>query len=304
MSATDDLDGENMYTMALFLQDEIRLWKNFQAVVGLRYIYNEFFKNYATPNVVLSYKWGDLNFRASYASGFRTPTLSQLYATDVAKTTDMVTIPNFNLKSEKSDYFMLNAEYVHNRISFSVSGYINKIRDMINYRGIDPAIAEQLGYGKHDEAQQRDNISRAEVKGVKAVLNVYAGAGFSVGGSYHFMDTEDKTTQEPIDKSVKNVWTANARWGHRWGLYHLNVNLNGRIQEGRYSKTYYYDPAPGFSQWDLNTRHSFNLKSVVLEPGFGVENLFDKVDDRPWNSNYSTLNPGRSFYVSLSVRFN
>ena len=91
--------------------------------------------------------------------------------------------------------------------------------------------------------------------------------------------------------------------GHRWGLYHLNVNLNGRIQEGRYSKTYYYDPAPGFSQWDLNTRHSFNLKSVVLEPGFGVENLFDKVDDRPWNSNYSTLNPGRSFYVSLSVRF-
>ena len=62
--------------------------------------------------------------------------------------------------------------------------------------------------------------------------------------------------------------------------------------------------APGFSQWDLNTRHSFNLKSVVLEPGFGVENLFDKVDDRPWNSNYSTLNPGRSFYVSLSVRFN
>ena len=43
---------------------------------------------------------------------------------------------------------------------------------MINYRGIDPAIAEQLGYGKHDEAQQRDNISRAEVKGVKAVLNV------------------------------------------------------------------------------------------------------------------------------------
>lgn len=119
MSATDDLDGENMYTMALFLQDEIRLWKNFQAVVGLRYIYNEFFKNYATPNVVLSYKWGDLNFRASYASGFRTPTLSQLYATDVAKTTDMVTIPNFDLEPEKSDYFMLNAEYVHNRISFS-----------------------------------------------------------------------------------------------------------------------------------------------------------------------------------------
>lgn len=303
MSATDKLDGENMYTMAVYLQDEIRLCKNLDAVIGVRYIYNEYFKNYATPNVALSYKWNHWNFRASYASGFRTPTLSQLYATDVAKTTDMVTIPNLHLKPEKSDYFMLNTEYVYNRLSVSLSAYINKIRDMINYRAIDPAIAEQLGYGKHDEAQQRDNIDKAEVKGVKAVLNLYVGAGFSVGGSYHFMDTEDKATGNPIDKSVKNVWTANARWNHRWGLYRLNINLNGRIQEGRYSQTYYYDPAPNFSQWDLNTHHTFNLKSVVLEPGFGIENLFDQVDDRPWNSNYSTLNPGRSFYVSLGVRF-
>lgn len=303
MSASDKLDGKDVYTMAVFAQDEIRIWKELQAVIGVRYVYNEYFKNYATPNVALSYKLGNLNLRASYASGFRMPTLSQLYATDVAKTTDMVTIPNLDLKPEKSDYFMVNAEYVHSRFTFSASGYINKVRDMINYRSIDPAVAEALGYGRHDEAQQRANIDRAEVKGVQLALNVYAGAGFSLGGNYHFMDTEDKSTGTPIDKSVKNVWTANARWGHRWGFYRLNVNMNGRIQEGRYSQTYYYDPAPGFSQWDLNTRHTFDLKSVVLEPGFGVENVFDKVDNRPWNSNYSTLNPGRSLYVSLGIRF-
>lgn len=303
MSVSDDLEGKHMYTTAVFAQDEIRIWKNLQAVVGVRYVYNEFFKSHATPNVALSYKWRDLNVRASYASGFRTPTLSQLYATDVAKTTDMVTVPNFNLKPEKSNYFMLNAEYVYSRFSFSLSGYINKIRDMINYREIDPKVAEELGYGTHAEAQQRDNIDKAEVKGVKASLNLYVGAGFSIGGSYHFMDTEDKATGKPIDKSVKNAWIARADWGHRWGIYRLHVNLNGRIQEGRYSKTYYYDPAPNFSQWDLNTCHTFTLKSVVLEPGFGIENLFDKVDDRPWNSNYSTLNPGRSFYATLGIRF-
>jgi len=53
----------------------------------------------------------------------------------------------------------------------------------------------------------------------------------------------------------------------------------------------------------LNTRHTFNLQSVILEPGIGIENIFDKTDDRPWNNNFSTLNPGRSVYVSLSVRF-
>mgnify|MGYP002572044337 FL=1 len=50
-------------------------------------------------------------------------------------------------------------------------------------------------------------------------------------------------------------------------------------------------------------RHTFNLQSVILEPGIGIENIFDKTDDRPWNNNFSTLNPGRSVYVSLSVRF-
>ena len=49
--------------------------------------------------------------------------------------------------------------------------------------------------------------------------------------------------------------------------------------------------------------HTFNLQSVILEPGIGIENIFDKTDDRPWNNNFSTLNPGRSVYVSLSVRF-
>lgn len=32
-------------------------------------------------------------------------------------------------------------------------------------------------------------------------------------------------------------------------------------------------------------------------------NLFDYMDDRPYNSNYATLTPGRSFYISLSLKF-
>ena len=58
-----------------------------------------------------------------------------------------------------------------------------------------------------------------------------------------------------------------------------------------------------YKLWDLNTRHSFNLKSVIIEPGCGIENLFDYTDDRPYNSNYATLTPGRSFYISLSLKF-
>ena len=34
-----------------------------------------------------------------------------------------------------------------------------------------------------------------------------------------------------------------------------------------------------------------------------MENQFDYMDDRPYYSNYATLTPGRSFYISLSLKF-
>ena len=78
--------------------------------------------------------------------------------------------------------------------------------------------------------------------------------------------------------------------GRIHGRYNrLNINLNGRINSKRFSKSYGY--APDYQLWDLNTRHSFNLKSVIIEPGCGIENLFDYTDDRPYNSNYATLTP-------------
>ena len=103
------------------------------------------------------------------------------------------------------------------------------------------------------------------------------------------------------DKSIKNAYNINAQWAHSWKIYRLNINLNGRFNSKRFSKSYGY--APEYQLWDLNTRHSFNLKSVIIEPGCGMENLFDYMDDRPYNSNYATLTPGRSFYISLSLKF-
>ena len=90
-SESDNIDSRHMYTLAFYAQDEIKLPLNLQAVLGIRYIYNENFKNYATPNVSLMYKLGGLNLRAAYAAGFRTPTLSQLYATDESKTSNRYT---------------------------------------------------------------------------------------------------------------------------------------------------------------------------------------------------------------------
>lgn len=299
-SQTDNIKKEDAYTIALFAQDEIKLMRNFQALIGIRYTYHEHFKSYATPNVALMYKLGDFNFRASYATGFRTPTLTELYATDVAKTNDRMTIGNTNLKPEKSNYYSLNAEYTHAWLSVSVNAFYNQIRDMIDFRTIAKGDEALEGWG-HKEVRQRDNIARANVKGINVMATANVGAGFVISAGYTHLDANDEELNRPIDKTIKNAYNFNTRWEHTWDFYRLNVNVNGRLNSKRYSKTYGY--APDYQLWDLNTRHAFNLKSVILEPGFGIENIFDYTDDRPYNSNYATLTPGRSFYVSLSVKF-
>ena len=132
-SQSDNIDRESAYTWAAFAQEELKLAKGLQALVGIRYLYHENFKHYATPNVALMYKWEGLNVRASYAAGFKAPSLSQLYATDIAKTTDRYTMPNVELKPEKNHYLSLNAEYNHARFGISGNVFLNKIRDMIDY---------------------------------------------------------------------------------------------------------------------------------------------------------------------------
>lgn len=311
-SESDNIDFENMYTISFFAQDEIRITKQLQAVLGLRYIYNENFRSHAIPNVALMYRLGNFNLRASYAAGFRTPTLSQLYATDVSKTSNRLTIGNLDLRPEKNHFYSINAEYTYHRLSVSATAFINDVCDMINYRTlskeelIDKGMNEELT--TYDEVRQRDNIDRAKTKGISVNLNWNAGSGFSFGGGYSFMDTEAKQRQthgmyeiSPIDKSVRHMGNLNGMWQHTWGKYNLNISLYGHLQGKRYSQTYGY--APKFQQWDLNTRHTFNLRNFILEPGVGIENLFNDIDDRPWNNNFSTLNPGRSVYVSLLVRF-
>lgn len=318
-SQSDNIDFETTNTYNLFAQDELRLARLLDAVVGLRYTQNNHFGAALTPNAGLFFHTGGFRLRASYAGGYRTPTLSQLYATDQAKTAARYTLNNTDLKPEKNHFVNVNAEYSNTWMSVSVSAFLNKIRDMINYRTMTQAeIAADanltaLQNEGWETIRQRDNIDRATLRGISTSLKFILPCGFTLGGGYTFTDSEaetqslDKKTQQyiittsPVDKSVKHVGSVLASWDHTWGDYHLNISLNGHIQGQRYSSTYGY--AEGFSQWDLTTRHTIVLRNFTLEPGLGIENLFNQRDTSPWNSNFSTINPGRSYIFSLRMKY-
>ena len=318
-SQSDPVDGEHTQTYNIFAQDEVRIVRGLEGVVGLRYTYNDNFGSRLTPNAGLFYHIGGFRVRASYAAGYRTPTLSQLYATDQAKTAARYTLYNPSLEPEKNHFWNANVEYGNHWMHLSLSGFINKIRDMINYRTMTQAEVDGDARltGLFNEGwttiRQRDNIDKATLQGFSANVKFLLPQGFSIGGGYTFTDSEaetrtlNKTTQRyetthtDVDKSVKHVGNVLASWDHSWNRHHLNVTMNGHLQGRRFSSTYGY--ADGYSQWDLNVKHSVSLRQFILEPGVGIENLFNMRDTAPWNSNYSTINPGRSFLVSLTLRF-
>ena len=318
-SQSDNIDFETTNTYNFFAQEELKIVRGLEVVLGARFTQNDNFGSAVTPNASLFYHIGGFRLRASYAGGYRTPTLSQLYATDQAKTNMRYTLNNPDLKPEKNHFFNVNAEYSNTWMSVSVSGFMNKIRDMINYRAMtDDEIAADANLSALQAdgwttIRQRDNIDRATLRGISTSIRFLLPAGFTIGGGYTFTDSEaetqtlDKKAQQyeveetPVDESVKHVGNILLAWDQTWKNYHLNITLNGHIQGERYSSTYGY--ADGFSQWDLTTRHTIRLRNCTLEPGIGVENLFNQRDNSYWNSNFSTINPGRSYIASLRLKY-
>lgn len=316
-SESDHIEGRHTNTYNLFAQDEVKIVRGLEAIAGLRYTQNDNFGAALTPNVGLFYHTHGFRLRASYAGGYRTPTLSQLYATDQAKTTSRYTLSNPSLKPEKNHFLNVNAEYSNSWISLSVSAFLNKIRDMINYHTLpqaeidgDASLAAIQADG-WKTLRQRDNIDRATLRGMSAQVKFLLPQGITLGGGYTLTDSEAKTqtldvktqqyvtTTSPVDKSVRHVGTVLASWDRSWHQYHLNITLNGHMQSRRYSSTYGY--APSIGQWDLMSRHTVRLHHLTLEPSLGIENLFNQRDKSPWTSNYSTINPGRSYLVSLRM---
>ena len=74
-------------------------------------------------------------------------------------------------------------------------------------------------------------------------------------------------------------------------------------------KTYYtgtYEDAPGFNIWNLYTTHTFDgVRWAYIEPGIGIDNIFNKVDRRIDSANrkYALYSPGRMLVIGLKIRF-
>lgn len=306
-------------TAALYAQDEWNIAPCFNVTYGGRLVYHEQFGWTATPKVSLMYKAGDWNLRASWARGFKTPTLKELYyfyeRAMMGKL--RIYIGNSTLRPQRSDYFSFGPEYRGRRFTFSVTASYNRVRDMIALVGVPvpPEFVSDEGT-EFDGAMQYVNMEDAEVKCVEATFTWRPGAGFTVGGGYSYTDAcghivDDDASADAghtvierrvIDGTAEHRGSLRVDWTHDWKRYGLTVGLFGRGQTERYYKE--YGNAPEYMVWRLTTNHRIgSWKRWHLELAVGVDNLFDHVERHPYGYNYGTTTAGRTCFGEITVRF-
>ena len=321
LTASSGNIDQHVYSLAAYAQHEMKFLKDFTATLGLRLTHHETFNQHLTPKATLMYAPGSFRFRFTYSAGFRAPGLDELYYHyfSVNRGKAQISFGNQDLKPEKSNYFSLNAEYRTQTIAVSVTGYLNRINDMVVKQNvnIDDASRKMLMAEFPEMTQDQadkmvsyalyKNSDKGDVKGVHVNVsaNVLRDLNLSANYVYTYARTCSGEEWTVLERSIRHAATIAANYHHSWGKYGLNVNLNGRLQ----SKTYYtgsYENAPGFGLWNLHTTHSFDMvKWAYLEPSVGVDNLFDKVDNRIDSSTrkYALYSPGRMLVVGLKVRF-
>ena len=317
--ATSGNIDKSVYTISAYAQHETLLLKNLTATLGLRLTHHETFNQQLTPKATLMYAPGNFRFRATYSAGFRAPGLDELYYHyfSVNRGKAQISFGNKNLSPEKSNYFALNAEYRTHIIAVSVTGYLNRINDMVVKDNVDiddaalAMLKTEFPEMTDDQASKLEhyalyqNSDRGDVKGLQVNISANLFRGFNISTNYVYTYARTKSGDQwgVLERSVRNAATIAANYHHTWGKYGLNVNLNGRLQ----SKTYYpdYEDAPGYGIWNIHTTHTLDCtRWAFVEPSIGVDNIFDKADRRIDSSlrKYALYSPGRMVVVGLKFK--
>ena len=307
------------WTQAVYAQDEWSPLPHVNVTAGLRLDHNRQFGLHLTPKLSGMLRLGSFTLRASWAQGFKSPTLKELryrYVREMGGT--RLYLGNKDLKPQTSNYFSLSGEYSVPRLNVSLTGYYNRVSQMINLVTIpaSEAPADLLVLYQPAFVRQYQNLERAYTAGLEFSIKWNATPALTLGGSYSLLfargDVLDQKTDElrriTLDGTARHKGNLYATWNHRFHSgYRLAVGLYARGSSTRYYQD--YGNGHAFHIWRLNTTHTLpalNAKrsSLNAQLELGVDNIFNYVDRTPHLRHLGTTTPGTTVYASLILRFN
>lgn len=309
-------------TSALYIQDEFDMLKWLNITAGLRLVENRNFGFRLTPKVSTMLSVDDFRFRLGWSQGFKTPTVKELHYRylHVMGSSTFFNIGNTNLDPQTSNYYSANAEYRGRKVTASVTGYLNKLDNMIALVNVSsgeiPAgiTTAYLGDGSSNvQARMYKNMDDARTCGLDVTMSCKLMKNLTLNAAYSYLDTKahlydehkDKMNTVVIDGTAHHKWNASAMFSHTFSpSYSLGISLSGRGS----SKRYYQNNGDGnaFQIWRINTTHDLGKtnKMLAYRFEFGIDNIFNYVDRTMHPYHLGNNTSGTTVYGTFSIKFN
>jgi vitamin B12 transporter len=194
----------------------------------------------------------------SYGTGFRAPTLNDLYWPATAWA-----MGNPDLQPETSQEFDLGVEQTlfGDKLTADVTYFESEVEDLIQWAATGP---------EWFDPWMPQNVAEAEIRGVETTLSLRPVPDLELRFGYTYTDTEDVDTGAELARRPQHRYSAGANYRFR---ERTNINLSA-IRVGRR-----YDDAANTNELDAYTKVDLAVSCEVSEhlAVFGrVENVFDE----------------------------
>jgi len=266
---------------AAYFQDQFNASENLSGTAGVRYDDSDNFGGKTTWRLALSWNLpaSDTRLKGSWATGFKAPTLTQLYGVSVSSFGPFTGNPDLDPETSRGWELGFEQALQRFRTEFGATYYRNDIKDLITF-----------------DNSFTTNINRQRVKtyGVEAYLKTEFTSRLNAALSYSYSRALDQQTDQdlqrrPLRKAVLNlgytprddlgVYLENIFIGNR---YDIDPNTGARIQRGSYFVANLAASCDLNRHWELIGR---------------MENLLDRDYEEP----AGFQQPGRGVYVGVKV---
>lgn len=292
----DDNGSRKQITADGFAQIDLNFHKNFNIIAGGRYDYfSESDMQHFSPRINAMYKLKRFSFRASYAGGFRAPTLKEMYMNfDMAGI--FMIYGNKDLKAETSNNFQLSAEYTKGAFNATAGAFCNLVDNRIT-----------TAWNRALNGMVYTNIGHMTISGLEANVSWRSPWGVGARASYVFTH-EHVRKGEPYTSSTRpHTATIRFDYSKNWKNYSLMVALNGRILSNvsvdEYTSLTSYEETervdyPAYTLWKLNITQSVWKGIDVIAT---IDNLFNYIPKYNYSSTPSTTGISFAFGLSLDI---
>ncbi len=229
--------------------------------------------------------------RASFGTGFRYPSISELYTSVNTGVSQVRIVPNEHLQPERSESYEIGiVRRLGAGIQIDCAAFWSDYHDLIE-AGVDPGRL----------VIEFNNVTRARVRGIEAVVNAeWFDGHVLLDAGYTYMDPEDLGTGRPLKFRPRHLLTATGTLA----LGAARLSVDGRfisrteaIDENLVRLAPIVDGDARVPIRVVDGRASYDLIGLNLPVrlGFNVKNMF----------NYSyvemigNLAPGRTFFFSV-----